>query len=299
MQHSLLPSGIVCAQWALDSPRLLARRVNTHWRVDAPHGSAILRRYGSERTQADIQYELWLADQLALAGWPTPWLLTPPTAIDGHVWVLMTELPGTPRSGPEEAIHRGRLLATFHLTTGAFPQVVRSGSHHTRSTVFDPGLDAALRNVEQWFPENGRILRWHLEMARRWLNEPCGELPTTVIHGDFAKHNLLFLDGELTGLLDFEASTVDLRIADFALSWRGKYDDVVTGYREVSSLTEAELYLMTPMLWAWVFKGIVDEVNHMRQGKIAPHGFDWQVRILLRRTPLMGSNATPYRSTST
>jgi hypothetical protein len=48
-------------------------------------------------------------------------------------------------------------------------------------------------------------------------------------------------------------------------------------------------------LWAWAFIGVAAEVERMRRGEVAPHGFDWQVEMLLRRSPLMGPDAVEYR----
>jgi aminoglycoside phosphotransferase (APT) family kinase protein len=59
-----------------------------------------------------------------------------------------------------------------------------------------------------------------------------------VIHGDFTPWNLLFDGGRLTGVLDFEATHHTFQVADFALSWRGYHDDVLSGYDEVR--TEAD-----------------------------------------------------------
>ena len=72
-------------------------------------------------------------------------------------------------------------------------------------------------------------------------------------------------------------------------------DEVVLGYDEVTNLTEPEWQLLTPCLWAWAFYGVAAEVERMRRGDVAPHGFDWQVEMLLRRSPLMGPDAGEYR----
>ena len=61
-----------------------------------------------------------------------------------------------------------------------------------------------------------------------------------VLHGDFTCWNLLFEHGHLTGVLDFEATHLNYRVADFALAWRGQQSDVIRGYEEVSPLSDLD-----------------------------------------------------------
>lgn len=255
----------------------------------------MLRRYGTDVAERDIDYELRFGDQLAAAGWPVPPLLEPPIRWRGRWWALFGLLPGLQRNGPGEDRRRGRLLAAVHATTSTFPAVRRVGWPPVREIALDPRLSDAARFVERHFPRQGRILLWHLEIAAHRFAEVTGSAPTTVIHGDFNSRNLLFVGDRLSGILDFEGTHLDYRVADFALSWRARRDDVVLGYNDVAELTETEWQLLTPCLWAWAFLGVAAEVERMRRGNVAPHGFDWQVEMLLRRSPLMGPDADEYR----
>ncbi len=282
------------ARWGLYEPRFLSRRVNVHWRAASRRGAAVLRRYGADVAERDIDYELRFGDQLAAAGWPVPPLLEPPIRWYGRWWALFGLLPGLQRNGPSEDRRRGRLLAEFHATTRTFPVARRAGQPPVRDIVFDPRLGDALRFVERRFPRQGRILLWHREAAARRFAAVAGPAPTTTIHGDFNSRNLLFVGERLSGILDFEATHPDLRVAEFALAWRARRDEVVLGYDEVAKLTETEWQLLTPCLWAWAFRGIAAEVARMRRGAVTPHGFDWQVEMLLRRSSLMGPDAGAY-----
>jgi Ser/Thr protein kinase RdoA (MazF antagonist) len=293
--HSSLswPPLDLCLHWGLQSPRLLSERVNTHWRVTSRQGAAVLRRYGADMTHDDIEYEVRIADQLADAGWPVPKQLEPSIHWDGRWWGLFGLLPGQPRSGPGEDHRRGRLLADLHATTSTFPAVQRRGWSSVRDVMLDPKLGDAVRFIERHFPRQGRILLWHFEIAAGRFAEVTGSAPMTVIHGDFNSRNLLFVDGQLSGILDFEATHLDYRVADFALSWRATRDDVVLGYHEVAPLSEVEWHLLVPCLWAWAFLGVRADVERMQRGERDPNGFDWQVNHLLRRSPLMGEYAAP------
>ena len=41
-------------------------------------------------------------------------------------------------------------------------------------------------------------------------------------------------------MLDFDAAHLDLRVADFALSWRGQHGDLIRDYEEWSPLEPVE-----------------------------------------------------------
>ena len=111
---------------------------------------------------------------------------------------------------------------------------------------------------------------------------------------DWDLMNLLFENGKLSGLLDFEATHLNYRVADFALAWRGHHDEVIEGYREVRELSELDWQLLAPCLWSWLFAGVREEIEAMLAGTVPVHGFEWQVSHLLRRSPLMGDAVQPY-----
>lgn len=255
----------------------------------------MLRRYGADVVESDIAYERRFGDQLAAAGWAVPPLLEPPLRWHGRWWALFGLLSGQQRNGPGEDRRRGRLLAAVHATTCTFPTARRVGWSPVRDLVFDPQLGDALRFVERHFPRQGRVLLWHREAAARRFAGVTSSAPMTVIHGDFTSRNLLFVGERLSGILDFEATHPDHRVAEFALAWRARRDEVVLGYDDVTPLTETDWQLLTPCLWSWAFRGVAAAVARMRRGEVAPHGFDWQVEMLLRRSPLMGPDAGAYR----
>lgn len=98
---------------------------------------------------------------------------------------------------------------------------------------------------------------------------------------------------ELTGVLDFESTHLDLRVADFALSWRGEHDEVIRGYDEVSPLTDLERALIAPTSWAWMMLGVARELKAHRLTGSEPYDLTWVVEMLRRRTPLMGRDSLP------
>ncbi|MCG8350867.1 MAG: phosphotransferase [Chloroflexales bacterium] len=113
--------------------------------------------------------------------------------------------------------------------------------------------------------------------------------PVGRIRHDFTPWNLRFKDGRLSAILDFELAHWDHRIGDFALSWRGKYNDVLHGYAEVSLLESEEWALLTPLWWASLIDGAC---QNMRNG-IRDDG--WIIKKLLQHLALMGPDAAEFR----
>src|SRR5204863_280281 len=155
-------------------------------------------------------------------------------------WSLFPFLPGKPPSTKNPQLEqraRGRLLAEFHLGLAPLSNFgQRSGWRRCEAIIEDTDLDCVFAAYETRHLEEIRILRWHLDKAREriWSLNPVS-WGGSIVHGDFTTWNLRFLDGRLSGILDFELARWDHRVADFTLSWRGKYDEVIHGYNEVSA----------------------------------------------------------------
>jgi aminoglycoside phosphotransferase (APT) family kinase protein len=277
--------------------RYLGGRANQHWLVTAGDRPVVLRRYQLDPI-GDIGYELQVLRRLADLGWPTPVAVAEPVESAGRTWCLFQWLPGTSPDGTDERSRRdrGRLLARLHhdlVTLGDLGQ--RAGAQRAEDVLTDPALTTQLRAYERLFPGEARIMRWHLDRARESFAEiDRASCPLMVVHGDFISQNLLCDNGVLTGVIDFESTHQNHRVSEFALAWRGKYDDVLLGYTEVSPLTELDWALLTPALWSWVFLGVAAEIRRMTEGTVAPHRLEWQTTMLLRRSPLMGRHSVPY-----
>jgi aminoglycoside phosphotransferase (APT) family kinase protein len=271
----------------------LGGRLNQHWLVDAGGERLVLRRWATPAD--DVTYELRLLARVAALGWPVAPAVAGPVELDGHLWglfpFLSRELPPTPHGSSTEQRARGRLLAAFHADLARLDDLgQRPGWRRCETILTDPRLDRALAEREQTYPEEIRLLRWHLDWARARLAGLCPqERPGQLIHGDFTAWNLRFQGSQLTGILDFELAHWDHRIADFALSWRGKYDAVIQGYTEVSPLEPEEWELLTPMWWAWLLEVACRDLA------AGTHDDGWTTKQLLRRSPLMGRDAVPFR----
>ena len=269
-------------------PRIISQRRNTHWVVDAPDGRGVLRRYSSDRSHSDVTYELRLLEHLDKKGWPVPIPIAPVVEQVGTIWALFRYMPGrapAPRSvagASLEQRRRGRLLARLHRDMAALVKVgQRPGWRRADEGLVDrtgkSPADEVLRRFERECPAQGHVLRAYTDRMRERLEELLPKAPApVVIHGDLTPWNIRYLRGDLSAILDFDNAHLDFRVADFALSWRGRYDDVVRGYEEESPLEPIEKELLVPIYWAWVIAGAVAGLDE--GGGTA----DWAVGHLLR-----------------
>ena len=282
------PNEAVLEQFGVRVVVPLGGRRNLHWLVAAGHERLVLRRWAQPADE--VAYEMRLLTHLAALGWPVAPVVAGPLIVEGQAWSLAPFLGGEPPSTHDplaEQRARGRLLAALHadLTQlGGFGQ--RGAWRRCEAILQDERLDRVLAEHEGQRPDAVPILRWHLHRAReRLANLAPHRLSSSIIHGDWTTWNLRFINGRLTGVLDFELAHLDHRIADFALSWRGKYDAVIHGYHEVAPLAPEEWALLTPMWWAWLLEG----AYHDLASGLPDDG--WTIRQLLRRSPLMGPDA--------
>ena len=158
---------------------------------------------------------------------------------------------------------------------------------------------AAISKYEAIRPEIGYILRWYVEQgAERLATLNLSRADKLVLHSDFTSWNILFDNGKLTGILDFEATHLNLRVADFAMSWRGCYDEVIYGYEEVHKLSDLDWELLVPTFWSWLFIGTGRWIEQTAPEELRRDDFNWQIKLLSRRSKLFGEFAESFpRST--
>ena len=287
----------VMQEWHLSPVRFLGGQHNLHWLVESGANALVLRRYSDRHS--DLGYELEVLRRLRDLGWPVPQLIEQPIVSGGRTWCLFTQLPGahTTKTGPAEQRARGRLLAELHESTASVTDLgQRRGFNRSDAVIRDPELLAAVRAYERVQPGPGHMMRWHIDRACERLETlDLDAAETLILHSDFSAWNILFEGDELSGVLDFEGTHLNFRVADFALSWRGRYDDVIKGYEEVHQLSDLDRQLLVPAFWSWLFMGVKEEFSSMLKGELAVHGSDWQIVHLARRSKLFGDLAEPYQ----
>ncbi|MCQ6562865.1 phosphotransferase enzyme family protein [Paenibacillus mendelii] len=285
------PHEEVLEKFAVQVVAALGGRINQHWLVKCRGELMVLRLWS--KTAEDIDYEVDILTRIAALGWPVARVAEGPYLIRNQVWCLFPYLPGEPPSVVDpiaEQRARGRLLAQFHADLNKLTGVRQRGNwRRCEEILSDQSLDYLLSDQEKKRPEEVQLLRWHLERAReRVAGMQLVNRQGILVHGDFTPWNLRYQEGRLSGLLDFELAHIDHRVGDFALSWRGKYDQIIHGYDEVSPLEPEEWELLTPMWWA----GLIDlACSHLADGT---QDDGWIMKKLLERSPLMGRDANAF-----
>lgn len=284
--------------WGLRVETFLGGRSNLHWQVSSGDRRLVLRRCGNGDL-SEVAYELRVLQRLDACGWAVPVPVEEPLVRQGHTWCLFTWLPGVAPEAPDRLADqraRGRLLAELHGDLETLTDLgQRPGWQRAEDVVADTELTSGLRAYERLRPEPARILRWHAERARERFDQlHVHNRPLLVLHGDFNARNLLCQQGNLTGIVDFEATHLNHRASEFALAWSGRRDDVVRGYHDVHPLDDVDRALLAPALWSWALLGVAQLLRRMSNGEIAPPGLEWPVDRVLRRSPLMGEDSAPY-----
>lgn len=148
-------------------------------------------------------------------------------------------------------------MAELHESTASLTDLgQRRGFERCDATICDLGLMAAVQSYERVRSIEGYMMRWHIDRAcERLATLDLVDVETLVLHSDFTAWNIFFKGDELSGIVDFEATHLNVRVADFALSWRDRYDEVIHGYEEVHRLSDLDWQLLVPALWSWLFKG--------------------------------------------
>ena len=278
--------------WGLEpcAARRVKRGRNTHWVIRTPTERLILRRYHANCTQAEVAYEHAILKHLKGRGWPVAVPVSEVLHSPLGMWCLFSYVPGrqrtlrTARGRYAEEVERGRLLARLHADLAGITHLgQRDGWLTTPEGVFArPGRPSA-RSVLTAFAEQdgerGRLLLTYHEWASQHLGAlPVGDAPLSIVHGDFTPWNMRYVGGKLSGIFDFDSSHLDLRIADFVLSWRGSYQGVIDGYNDVTPLSDAERALLIPVFWTFMVSCAVAGIE---QGETP----DWSIKQL-RKHPL-------------
>jgi homoserine kinase type II len=256
-------------------------RVNKHWRVETSAETYVLRRYNERRSAAAIQYEHEVLRHLAGKGWPVATALPAggrsATAVEigGRHYAFFRLLPGRPApyTSPRYARLKGRLLARLHQDMATWePPGQRDGFGRVWELDVYVGVQSRfdtfnelLMAFGQTYTDLARVIRSQKYAMLRELSQlGYGELPPVPGHFDFHHDNLLFLRGELTGLLDLDFVHLDARVADIAESIvlgclaPPAYNEIdpvavrafVGGYTEHTPLSDDELQLIVPLVRA-------------------------------------------------
>lgn len=232
-----------------------AGTVNTSYALEMGKGRFFLRIY-EEQLLPGAEAEARLLVHLAASGVPTP---SPVQATDGtavHVlagkpaaifpWVV-GDMLCLKAVTPAAAHDVGVALARMHLAGPAEPVATSLGAGRfgaddlvARCDRVAKSTDVVARALSE--PLRDAVIR--LDRRRR------ADLPRGLVHGDLFRDNVLWHDGKIAALLDFESAhkgpfAYDLAVTILSWSFRDTFDfdvarAIVAGYREVREIEESE-----------------------------------------------------------
>ena len=226
---------------------------NTNYRLETEGARHVLTLFEARTDAASLPFCLGMTEHLAAGGFPAPrpvrradggWVGT----LNGRPAAVIEWLPGAWLREPSsaEVAAAGAMLARLHLEAEGFPV--------ERANPVGPVTWRALadRCATAAKGEDRAILDG-VEAALRRLGDPWAEdLPRGPIHADYFPDNVLFEDGQVSGVIDFYFGCTDLLVYDLAIAlsaWGfdgagvpmpGAVEAFRQGYEAVRPLSSAE-----------------------------------------------------------
>ena len=226
---------------------------NSNFLLRSEGGTFILTLYEKRVNRADLPFFVGLMEHLAGKGLSCPLPVQPREGdalgeLAGRPAALFTFLEGmwSRRPTADQCGALGKALAGMHLAASDFA-LRRENSLSVGA--WRPLLDACGTDADR--VEEG--LRAEIEAELSELEEAWPkDLPSGVIHADLFPDNVFFLQGELSGLIDFYFACNDILAYDLAIclcAWCFELDGafnvtkgraLIEGYESVRPLSEVE-----------------------------------------------------------
>jgi homoserine kinase type II len=226
---------------------------NSNYALKTTAADFILTLYEKRVEVADLPYFLGLMEHLAAQGLPCA---LPVRARDGanlnplagRIAAITTFLPGVwPRRVTiEHCEPLGAALARFHVAGAGFAPTRKNA---LGPEGWPPLLEKSLDRADTVLPGLGAELSVALgHILAEWPND----LPSGHIHADLFPDNVFFLDGKISGLIDFYFAATDFYAYDVAIclnAWCFERDfsfnvtksrAMLRGYAAHRALTAAE-----------------------------------------------------------
>lgn len=244
-------AGLRAVYEVLDRVGVVARRVravgspsadeNANWHVWPVAGErSVLRRYHRWATAEELAYEHRILDRLADAGWTVPHALCAPIEHEGRWFCLTAFVPGRPRNIETVAQRRQRVIDLARLNLALRPLAPAIGQRpgwravHEGATVhaqidWSAGIAALCH-------EHPRLADWAQRASEATATElarlGAGELPVTLLHGDFTESNVHYKGTALAGVVDFALAHLDSRPFELAIARTYRAPEMRDPYRE-------------------------------------------------------------------
>lgn len=199
-----------------DAPKALLR---------TSRGVLLFKRRGKHRSNpARVAFSHQLQLHLASRGYPLPRLLGTRSEnnsmlrLGDRLYELFEYVAGDPfHKDEKETRSSGRALAILHRLTadfqpGAAPPT--RGYHGSAAVVTQ--LEQIRRSSGEESGLAGGLLERYLDAQRQADCLGFLNWPRQVVHGDWHPGNLVFKNGDVAAVLDYDASHIDARVADVA-----------------------------------------------------------------------------------
>jgi Ser/Thr protein kinase RdoA (MazF antagonist) len=240
-------------------------QVNTLWLLESGERRAVLRRLHVSRASAAVEWEVALVRFVCERGWPAPGTLpagsgTQVLECESRLWTAAEYLPGEHPPEDSTAMQHiyGRLLARLLRDMAAFPldgQRPGFGKLWELDISVAPADAGSFNDLLRQFGEDypglaNAVRRYRYRNLRELSRLHYPDLPDYPVHGDFGAENLLWQDGKLSGLLDFDWCCRDALACDLAAAfpWDHMTSDriraLIEGYEEVRRLDDTEWALL-------------------------------------------------------
>jgi homoserine kinase type II len=225
---------------------------NSNFHLQTDRGGYILTLYEKRVSASDLPYFLGLMEHLASRGIACP---QPVRNRKGENWIelngkpaaLLTFLDGVSLRKPEVAhcTLAGEALAKLHAAGADFAP---SRSNALSVAGWRKLSDDTRAKADTVQPGLSDLIQATLAETERWPRD----LPAGVIHADLFPDNVLFMDGRISGLIDFYFACNDALAYDIAImlnAWcfeqDGSYNitkgkNFLSAYSQHRKLTEAE-----------------------------------------------------------
>jgi Ser/Thr protein kinase RdoA (MazF antagonist) len=211
----------------------------------------------------------------------------------GHRLVLAHRIPGDPGWRADLLLTRrcGHALALLDLALATVTLAVGAPETYRRLD-----LDAAVRSVEAEFAGSGLASAIAEVLDRtdeQWSRVTAG-WPVQLVHADYFPPNVLVVNGDVTGVIDFEFAGNGFRAMDFAIgliafgtewwefrtSWE-LLEAFASGYLAVNPLSPEERAEVPALILMREASSYTHWLGRLARGMIAPEEIQARGRRLL------------------
>lgn len=207
---------------------------NDSWFVETTSGEVVVRRSHDLKTAASLRFEQALLAYLEGRGYPAPTVVPTRTGatsllIDELHHMVTRRLPGVlcDVQVPAQYAAAAHAFGWFHDLVRDLPTTqspLESSSLALISPTAQEHLERALSVAGPLLPteqrdelrRDGEWLGQEMALAREELGGRLGELTYLITHGSWGPTAVLFEDGRLSGVVDFDRAAHDLLSLDLA-----------------------------------------------------------------------------------